>query len=185
MRGGDGRDVFNAINNEGDIGAGLTLLAGDGAGGTLFTGTLGQVYAGTYLVKVDAIPGPDAAAEQAAIEDAIASYNDALATYGVVLAELPDGVAATPDIEIHFADTMPIGGAADGVLDVTMTGGQIILVKGWNGYTGSDPSQLGADQYDFETIAAHELGHSIGLGTAPIRTRSCTRTWRRGRCGAS
>src|SRR6185437_402983 len=100
-------------------------------------------------------------AERAAIEDAIAHYNDELATYGVILAELPDGVDATPDIKIDFADTTPIGGAADGVLGVTMTGGQIILVNGWNWYTGSDPSQVGADQYDFETIAAHELGHSI------------------------
>src|SRR5207249_5473850 len=40
----------------------------------------------------------------------------------------------------------------------------ITLVKGWNWYTGSDPGAVGQDQYDFETVAMHELGHGIGLG---------------------
>src|SRR5262249_1293194 len=30
--------------------------------------------------------------------------------------------------------------------------------------TGADPSAMGADQYDFETIVSHEMGHALGLG---------------------
>ena len=37
-------------------------------------------------------------------------------------------------------------------------------MTGWNYYTASDPSQIGAGQYDFSTLAIHELGHAIGLG---------------------
>src|SRR5207245_2920967 len=31
-------------------------------------------------------------------------------------------------------------------------------------YTGADTAAISADQYDFETIVMHELGHAIGLG---------------------
>jgi hypothetical protein len=42
--------------------------------------------------------------------------------------------------------------------------GAITLVSGWNWYTGTDPSQVGQNQYDFESIVLHEIGHSLGLG---------------------
>jgi hypothetical protein len=38
------------------------------------------------------------------------------------------------------------------------------MVQGWNWYAGSDPTQIGASQYDFETTVLHELGHALGLG---------------------
>lgn len=38
------------------------------------------------------------------------------------------------------------------------------MIQGWNWYAGSDPTQIGAGQYDFETTMLHELGHSLGLG---------------------
>jgi hypothetical protein len=40
------------------------------------------------------------------------------------------------------------------------------MLQGWNWYAGSDPSQIGASQYDFETTVLHELGHALGLGGA-------------------
>ena len=51
---------------------------------------------------------------------------------------------------------------ADGVLGCE--DGGITLIAGWNWYTGADPSAVGVDQYDFETIVLHELGHAVGLG---------------------
>jgi hypothetical protein len=38
------------------------------------------------------------------------------------------------------------------------------MIQGWNWYAGSDPTQVGAGQYDFETAVMHELGHVLGLG---------------------
>src|SRR5262249_34917942 len=41
---------------------------------------------------------------------------------------------------------------------------EITIIQGWNWYAGSDPGQVGSDQYDFETTIIHELGHALGLG---------------------
>jgi hypothetical protein len=38
------------------------------------------------------------------------------------------------------------------------------MIEGWNWYAGSDPTQIGPGQYDFETTVLHELGHALGLG---------------------
>jgi hypothetical protein len=38
------------------------------------------------------------------------------------------------------------------------------LIQGWDWYAGSDPRQIGAGQYDFQTTLTHELGHALGLG---------------------
>jgi hypothetical protein len=57
-----------------------------------------------------------------------------------------------------------LGGLTQGILGAMEVGGNITLVSGWNWYTGSDPTQIGPGQYDFETIVIHELGHTFGLG---------------------
>jgi hypothetical protein len=38
------------------------------------------------------------------------------------------------------------------------------MIEGWNWYTG-DPqvATIAADQYDYETVVMHELGHAVGL----------------------
>ena len=61
------------------------------------------------------------------------------------------------------ATTSAYGSAADGVLGCESATG-ITIVSGWNWYDGADGTAVGADQYDFETIVVHELGHSLGLG---------------------
>jgi hypothetical protein len=40
----------------------------------------------------------------------------------------------------------------------------ITILTGWNWYTGSNAAVVGTNQYDFETIVLHELGHALGLG---------------------
>jgi len=53
---------------------------------------------------------------------------------------------------------------AEGVLGCTTDADQVTMIQGWNWYAGSDPTQVGAGQYDFETAVMHELGHVLGLG---------------------
>ncbi len=94
---------------------------------------------------------------------AMAYLNTALGSYGVNLSWAPAGTSA--DVTIHFASTTPEGGAADGVLGFTTATNDVYIVTvGWNYYTGSDPSAIGAGQYDFVTLATHELAHAVGLG---------------------
>jgi hypothetical protein len=50
------------------------------------------------------------------------------------------------------------------VLGCTTDAGQITIINGWNFYAGSDATQIGSAQYDFETVVTHELGHALGLG---------------------
>src|SRR5262249_52467891 len=103
------------------------------------------------------------AAIQARVEDALAYWNSVLAPQGISFIEVPAGSPGT-DFPIHLGPTSVLGGAADGVLGVLAPDHTITLVTGWNWYTGSDPTQIGADQYDLQTIATHELGHALGLG---------------------
>jgi hypothetical protein len=60
--------------------------------------------------------------------------------------------------------TSAVGGYAAGVLGCTTDAGQITLINGWNFYAGSDATQIGSAQYDFETVVTHELGHALGIG---------------------
>jgi len=39
--------------------------------------------------------------------------------------------------------------------------GQITLIVGWNWYSGSDPSAIAPDQYDYQAIITHELAHGL------------------------
>jgi hypothetical protein len=53
---------------------------------------------------------------------------------------------------------------AQGVLGCTTDADQVTMIQGCSWYAGSDPTQVGAGQYDFETAVIHELGHVLGLG---------------------
>jgi hypothetical protein len=143
------------------------LVSTDSQIGTTAGGVIGNGYSmrrGTLLVYVDNSAGHITAGEQARIDDAIATYNTELDSDGLTLVEVGADQAANANITISMSDTTVIGGASDGVLGVTTMDGTIVLVNGWNWYTGSDPSQIGSSEYDFETVAMHELGHGIGLG---------------------
>lgn len=86
-------DVFDAINNRGDIGSGMALVAAGGAGG-VGTDSIGRVYAGTYLVGVTGA----SAAQTDRITDAIDTLNATLAGFGVVLAVSDGSITVVPDV---------------------------------------------------------------------------------------
>jgi len=100
---------------------------------------------------------------QARINDSLATWSNDFAAEGLSFIIVPAGTPAA-DIQIHFASTSAVGGKADGVLGCTTSDGTVTLITGWNWYTGSDPTQIGANQFDLQTIVTHELGHVLGLG---------------------
>ncbi len=158
-------NVLNGINTNGDIN-----IVADGSGATgdlgaaLLLRSIADLHTGTILVAIDPLDGDQAADELARIADAIASLNVQLGNYGVSLEIAGAENVDAADIYIHIASTSDIGGMAEGVLGVTEFGGEITIITGWNYYYGTDPTAVGADQYDFQTVATHELSHAIGLG---------------------
>ena len=149
--------------------AGAALLSesvadGSASGDTQPVSDAGQLVIGTVGLYLDngdgsAVPSD----EQARFDDAINALNATFGAYGINLVDVGVGNAASAIVHVEMASTSAAGSAADGVLGCTVAG-QITLVTGWSWYTGADPTAIGADQYDFETIVMHELGHAIGLG---------------------
>jgi Matrixin len=143
-------------------GAGAFQLA-DGAGSTYTASSCNWITNGilTVAAEDDTGAGLDAN-ELGRLGDAMAYLNSALASFGVNLSWAPAGAPA--DVTVHFATTTPQGGVADGVIGFTTQANDIYIVTGWNFYTGQDASAIAATQYDFLTLATHELAHTVGLG---------------------
>jgi hypothetical protein len=81
----------------------------------------------------------------------------------VTISEVSDPSLANRVIDA--GSTSACGGMAQGVLGCyDVSKGEITLIRGWNWYTGADPSRIGPGQYDFQTTVEHELGHALGLG---------------------
>src|SRR5207253_9199128 len=77
---------------------------------------------------------------------------------------------------VDMSSTSAAGGYSDGVLGCYNPSGEITMIQGWNWYTGSDASQIGASQYDFQTTLTHELGHALGLGESSDTTSAMSAT---------
>ncbi len=155
---------FSNINQGGDISqlaAGSTSTAGAGVGEIIGST---QLHTGTMTVAVDLPKGQETAAEQAAIDRAIASLNSQVARLGVTLKEVSGAAAESASIHITVASTTGIGGVSQGVLGAYSADGDITLVQGWDWYFGKDSAKLGAAQFDFQSVVTHELGHALGLG---------------------
>jgi hypothetical protein len=137
--------------------SGLTTTA---AGGT--TTAAGALLGGDIDLYVDNTNGDLTADELARIQDAVTAADAVTEPYGVAVTEVTDPTLA--DVTLNMDTTSAVGGYADGVLGCTTDAGQITLINGWNLYAGSDATQIGSGQYDFETVVTHELGHALGLG---------------------
>jgi hypothetical protein len=125
--------------------------------------TAGQLLGGDLEVYVDNSNGDLTPNELARIQDAITAVDAVTVPYGVTVAETADPSQAA--VTLDMAATSPVGGHGDGILGCfDPAAGQITLIQGWNWYAGSDPTQIGAGQYDFQTTLTHELGHALGLG---------------------
>lgn len=142
--------------------AGSTLEAAGGTSdGSNSSNTAGTLLAGAVTLYVDNTAGNFSADELARLDDAVAAINAVVAPFGTTITFVDDANSASTILTM--ATTSACGGAADGVLGCEMPG-SITLVLGWNWYSGANPATVGADQFDFETIVMHELGHSLGLG---------------------
>jgi hypothetical protein len=131
--------------------------------------TGGQLLAGDVEVYVDDSNGALTADELARIQDAVTAVDAVTAPYGVTVEETTDPTQATVTLDMDA--TSPVGGYAQGILGCfDPAAGQITLIQGWDWYAGSDPTQIGAGQYDFETTVTHELGHALGLGESSDST---------------
>jgi hypothetical protein len=138
---------------------GYAALLIDGTGGTSTTGGL---LGGDIDLYVDNTNGDLTADELARIQDAVTAADAETEPYGVAVTEVTDPTLA--DVTLNMDTTSAVGGYADGVLGCTTDAGQITIINGWNFYAGSDATQIGSAQYDFETVVEHELGHALGLG---------------------
>jgi hypothetical protein len=96
------------------------------------------------------------------IQDAVTAVDAVTEPYGVAVHEVADPTQA--DVTLNMDTTSAVGGYADGVLGCTTDAGQVTIIAGWNFYAGSDATQIGSAQYDFQTVVTHELGHALGLG---------------------
>jgi hypothetical protein len=137
--------------------AGLTTGANGGTGSAP-----GGLLGGDIALYVDNTNGDLTADELARIQDAVSVVDALVQPYGVAVAEVTDPTQA--DVTLNMDTVSAVGGYADGVLGCTTDAGQITVIAGWNFYGGSDPTHVGAGQYDFETVVMHELGHALGLG---------------------
>jgi hypothetical protein len=135
-------------------------LVVNGTSGT--TPTVGGLLGGDITLYVDNSNGDLTADELACIQDAVTAADAVTEPYGVAVTEVTDPTLA--DVTLNMDTTSAVGGYADGVLGCTTDAGQITIINGWNFYAGSDATQIGSGQYDFETVVTHELGHALGLG---------------------
>jgi hypothetical protein len=133
-------------------------------GATSSSITAGALLAGDLTVYIDNSNGQFTSDEQARILDAVAGIEALVSPYGANIYLVDASVGDDANIVLEMSPTSAVGGEADGVLGCTTDSGLVTLIDGWSWYAGADPAAVGAQQYDFQTVATHELGHVLGLG---------------------
>jgi hypothetical protein len=153
--------VVGTLNLSGNVALTQTAAGSDGSGDT--SGIANSLVAGDLSIYVNDPSGFFTADELARIQDAVNAWDTLLAPYNVTISEVTDPSLANMVIDI--GTTSACGGMANGVLGCfNAPNGEITMIQGWNWYTGADPTQIGAGQFDFQTTITHELGHALGLG---------------------
>jgi CRISPR/Cas system type I-B associated protein Csh2 (Cas7 group RAMP superfamily) len=156
------RTMSLVVNRLTVSGNGSNSVAIDGS--TSSSVAAGELLAGDLTVFVNDAAGALSADERARIDDAVAGLNGLLAPYSVTVTEVGADDSDLANVVLDTGDSSAVGGYADGVLGCYTTAGEITLIRGWDWYAGADAAQVGAGQYDFQTIVTHELGHALGLG---------------------
>jgi sugar lactone lactonase YvrE len=141
--------------------SGGKLVATDGGGATA-----GALLAGDIELYVDNSAGELTADELARITDAVAAVDAVIGRYRVTITLVSDPSVANVIFDMKTGSA--VGGLADGVLGCTTDAGEITLITGWNWYAGASASGVAANQYDFQTVVTHELGHALGLGHSAV-----------------
>jgi hypothetical protein len=149
------------LNLSGNVALTQTAAGSDGSGDT--SGIANTLLAGDLTVYINDPNGLFTANELSRIQDAVNAWDAILAPCNVTITEVSDPTSA--NMVIDTSNTSACGGASDGVLGCfNAPNAEITMVQGWNWYAGSDATQVGPGQYDFETTMLHELGHALGLG---------------------
>jgi hypothetical protein len=124
---------------------------------------LGNVASRELFVSIENVDGLLDENRLSRIRDSISSLNSSLASFGVSLTEVAADSEIDSDIQLRIATDSDCGGLAEGVLGCA-SGSEVTIIDGWNWYLDSDETAVGVNQYDFQSIVTHELGHGAGLG---------------------
>jgi Ca2+-binding RTX toxin-like protein len=155
--------VVNTLSLGGN--AALTQLAQGSDGVADVASIANTLTSGDLWVYVNNANGSLTADELARIQDTINSLDALLAPYSVTITQVFDSASA--NLILDAGTTSACGGAANGVLGCyNPATSEITLIVNWNWYAGADPTQIGPNQYDFQTTVTHEFGHALGLGGA-------------------
>lgn len=161
-------DAQDAIDSASE-GGGSTLLA-EIAGATVESTTdrplehENELVIATIGVSLDHASGSVTTDQGDRLRDALDQLNGTFSPYGLHLVAAADQPNADIEYHMQIASSSPCGGVEDGVLGCTSAAGEITIVDGWNWFTGADLAAIDVQQYDFQTVVTHELGHAVGLG---------------------
>jgi hypothetical protein len=154
--------IVDTLRLSGNAVASLTAGSGSGDAESAILAA-GQLRTGVTWVSIQGDPAEVTTQQLARIRDAIATINGTFETYRVSLVEVDASAGAIADIRIVAAASSPCGSAADGILGCSTIFGDITFLSGWGWYTGADAAAINSNQYDYQTIATHEIGHAIGV----------------------
>jgi hypothetical protein len=153
--------VVGTLSVSGPIALTQIAAGSDGTGDN--SGIANTLLAGDLAVYINDPSGLFSPDELSRIQDAINAWDAILAPYNVTITEVTDRSLA--NLVIDTNTTSACGGMTNGVLGCyNEPNSEITMIQGWSWYAGSDPAQIGAGQYDFESTVLHELGHALGLG---------------------